>query len=66
MITSTLKKMRPQRPHLAVLVVLLVCSFAMTGVIAYHAVVAASNDSIVTTSSIVANGRPGHAWMPVP
>jgi signal transduction histidine kinase len=52
MITSTLKQMRPQRPHLAYLVVLLVCSFAMTGVIAYQALEAADGERQASTSLI--------------
>jgi signal transduction histidine kinase len=36
-ITSILRKMQPQRPHLTVLVVLLLCSFGLTGVVAYQA-----------------------------
>jgi len=36
-ITSILRKMRPQRPHLAVLVVLLLASFALTGLVTWQA-----------------------------
>ena len=52
MITSTLKKMRPQRPHLAYLVVLLVCSFALTGVIAYQAFAAAHGERTASNTAI--------------
>jgi signal transduction histidine kinase len=53
MITSTLKKMRPQRPHLAYLVVLLVCSFGLTGVIAYQAIAAARGEREASISAVL-------------
>src|SRR5690606_3034077 len=53
MITSTLKKMRPQRPHLAILVVLLVCSFGLTAVIAHQAVQAARNEQKATITTVL-------------
>lgn len=36
MITSILKRMQPNRPHLAILVVLLVCTLVLTGFLAYQ------------------------------
>lgn len=46
MITSTLKRMQPNRPHLAVLVVLLVCALVLTGFLAYQGYDANNNQRI--------------------
>ncbi|MGH7505995.1 MAG: sensor histidine kinase [Longimicrobiales bacterium] len=45
-ITSILKKMRPQRPHLAALVVLLLFSFTLTGLVAWQAYDAARGEKV--------------------
>ena len=46
MITSTLKRMQPNRPHLAVLVVLLVCALVLTGFLAYQGYDASNNQRV--------------------
>lgn len=52
MITSILQRMQPNRPHLAILVVLLLCSVLLTGFLTYQGYDAARNQRLQAEQSL--------------